>query len=165
MEALRADTFCYLCVLPSSPGSGQNCAMPTDRKTALAAIAAIAAGDIFHAEGSTGSSRTCIAMAIRHTTILARDISIQAIYEFDRATGVATRYFGSTACTYTIDSVAPLPDDIREIMLELDQKYHEGEYRRAENPNWERPLQDAALTEQQIQAYLFCADYYRAHPI
>lgn len=129
------------------------------------ALRKIAVGDIFHAEGSTGSSRTCVAVQVRDTTILARDVSIQAIYEFNRRTGVAVRYFGSTPYDYIIDSVALLPDDIRDIILEIDQKNREGEYRRAEDPNWERSPADAALTESEIRAYLFCANFYRTNPL
>lgn len=134
----------------------------TDRERALHKIAA---GDIFHAEGQTGSSRTCITIVVRDTSIVARDISIQAIYEFDRRSGVAVRFFGTTPSRYTIDSVASLPDDIRNIIHGLDEKYREGEYRRAEDPHWERPAGELALTEDQIRAYLFCADFYRANPI
>src|SRR5258708_37137119 len=136
--------------------------MKTDREEALRNIAA---GARFHAGGSTGSSRTCFTMQVRDTTILARDVSIQAIYEFDRRTGVAVRYFGSRPAYYTINSVARLPTDIRDIILEIDQKNREGEYHRAEDPNWEKPQADAALTEDEIRAHLFVADFYRDNPM
>lgn len=122
-------------------------------------------GAIFHAEGETGATRVCIAMSISETTILARDISTQAIYEFDRQNGIAIRYFGSTAYQYRIESIAPLPEDVRAIFLRMDEKLREAEYRRAENPEWEPSPEEGFLTKEEIQAYLFIDDFYRANPI
>src|SRR5271167_750854 len=129
----------------------------TDREAALRRIAA---GDIFSAEGSSGSTRICLTMSVTETTILARNIPTQAIYEFDRRTGVAVRYFSSTPYYYTIDSVAALPVDIRDILLGLDRKYREGEYRRAEDPQWEPPPEEVGLTEEQRRALRFVSDFY-----
>jgi hypothetical protein len=134
----------------------------TDRRTALGRISI---GDIFNAEGETGSTRICVAMSISEAAILARDISTQALYEFDRQTGVAVRYFSSTPYRYTINSVAPLPDDIREIFLRLDEKLQEAKCRRAEDPGWEQPREEGILTKEEIRAYLFIDDFYRSNPI
>ncbi len=132
-------------------------------KTAL--IRNIGEGDIFHAEGETGASRICIVVAVRATTILARDISIQAIYEFDRQTGVAIRYFGVRPYRYTIDSVAPLPADIHNIMLELDRKHREVECRSAEYPDGQCPASVFPLTEDETKAYSFIAEFYPKYPL
>ncbi len=104
-------------------------------------------------------------MLVNEATILARNIPTQAIYEFDRRTGIAVRYFSSRAVYYTIVSVARLPHDIHEIFLELDEKYRDGEYRRAEDSNWEGSPAELALTEEQKRAHLFIGDFYRTNPL
>jgi hypothetical protein len=134
----------------------------TNREEALRRIAV---GDIFSAEGSSGSTRICLTMSVTETIILARNIPTQAIYEFDRRTGVAVRYFSSTPYYYTIDSVAALPANIHEILLGLDRKYREGEYKRAEDPEWQRPPSEVALTEDQSRALLFVSHFYPENPI
>ena len=65
--------------------------------------------------------------------------------------------------TVAINSVEPLPEDIREIVLGLDQKYREDEYRRAEDPNWAPPEGSSRLTPDQRRAILFIADFYPTH--
>jgi len=104
----------------------------TDRETALRTIAV---GDLFHAAvGRSGASYPCLTLQVRENAIFARRMTTQSVHWFDRATGVE---IGQNAVV--IDSVAPLPDDIREIMLGLDRIYREAEYRRAEEPDWEPP--------------------------
>ena len=104
-------------------------------------------------------------MSVTKSIILARHVSSQGIYEFDRTTGIAVRHFSSRAVHYTIDSIAAPPEDVRDIILELDEKYRDGEYQRAENPEWKPPADAMALTQDQIRAYLFLGDLYRANPI
>lgn len=104
-------------------------------------------------------------MSVNGERILARNIPTQAIYEFDRSTGIAVRYFSSRPVYYTISSVAPLPEDIRQILLKLDEKYREFEYRRAEDPEWECPPDRIASTEDETRALDFTDDFYAAHPL
>jgi len=132
-----------------------------DRKTALRSIAV---GEIFHAQGGT-ASRICLALKVGETAILARNVTTQQLYEFDRTTGIATQYFNGVAYDYTIDSVAALPDDIREIMLGLDRKYRQVEYRLAEDPDYVSPLEQSALTAEQRRGLRFVYDFYRANPL
>ena len=73
------------------------------------------------------------------------------MHEFDRTTGVENVDNNPVV----IDSVAPLPGDIRDILLGLDRKYREAEYRRAEAPNWRLPEDEAKLTKDEIRALLF----------
>ena len=68
-----------------------------------------------------------------------------------------------TQCT--INSVAPLPFDIHEIMLELDRKYRAGEYRRAEDPDWVRAPEEIGLTENQKRGLRFVDGFHGANPL
>jgi hypothetical protein len=70
------------------------------------------------------------------------------VHEFDRATGVED----PDGRPVIINSVAPLPADIRDIMLGLDRKYREAEYRRAEDPEWRMPPEEARLSEEESAA-------------
>ena len=125
-----------------------------------AALRKIAVGDIFHAslrpEG--GPSYICLTLQVREDKIFARRTTIQSVHWFDRKTGAEI-----DDDTVAIDSVEPLPEDIREIILGLDQKYHEDECRRAEDPNWAPPEGSLRLTPDQRRALLFIADFYPAH--
>ena len=126
-----------------------------------AALKKIGVGDIFHASTSSGASFICLALQVREQMIFARRVTTQSVHEFDRRTGVE----GPDGNPLIINSVAPLPADIREIMLGLDRKYREDEYRRAEDPDWKMPEADARLTKDEIRGLLFVGDYYRDNPI
>lgn len=130
-----------------------------------AALNAIGVDDIFNAEEASGATRICVTIAVTDDAIMARAVTTQEILEFGRKTGteINCRYGGSHA--FVISSVASLPPDIHEIMLSLDRKYREGEYRLAEDPTWEPSREESVLTKEQIRGLLFVADFYRAHPI
>ena len=134
----------------------------TSRETALVQIGV---GDIFNAEDAAGPVRTCLTISVTKTTILARSITTQEIIEFDRETGAATHFWHSARYDYVINSVAPLPSDIHQIMLSLDRKYREGEYKRAENPEWKPLAEESGLNEEQVRGLLFVADFYQANPL
>jgi hypothetical protein len=94
-------------------------------------------------------------------TIFARRITTQSVHEFNRATGVE-----NVSCNpVIIDSIAPLPGDIRGILLGLDRKYQESEYRLAEDPNWRMPADEAKLTKDEIRALVFVGKHYEDNPI
>src|SRR4051812_26646268 len=124
----------------------------TDREAALKQIAA---GDIFHASGTNGSSFPCFALQVRDHAIFARRVTTQSVYWFDRTTG-----YGQDNPKIVIDSVAPLPDDIRELMLSIDRLFREAEYRHAEEPAWKPPEGYFRQSKDQIRALLFIADFY-----
>ena len=127
----------------------------TDREAALTSITV---GDIFHASirGRTdGPSYPCLTIQVRDDAIFARRMSTQSVHWFDRATGVEI-----DDDRIVIDSVAPLPDDIREIMLSIDRLFREAEHRRAEEPDWEPPENYFHHSKDQIRALLFIADFY-----
>ena len=125
------------------------------------ALSKIVVGDIFHASALNGASFICLTLQIRENAIFARRVTTQSVHEFDRTTGIE----GPDTNPLIIDSVAPLPADIRDIMLKIDWKYRLDEYRRAEDPEWKMPAEDAALSEEEKRGLLFIGDFYRAHPI
>jgi hypothetical protein len=134
----------------------------TPRETALRNIAV---GDIFHAGATNGASLLCLAMAVTETTIQARNVATQIVYVFDRRSGIADWLVGGKSYECAIDSVAPLPSDIREILLGLDRKGREAEYRAIEDPDRPWPSEETRLTKDQLRALLFVADFYPANPL
>ncbi len=103
--------------------------------------------DICHGECPNGASLICLVTNITETRISVRTVTTQYEIDFDRATGLEITENTKSACY--IDSVAPLPADIHEIMLSLDRKY-----RFATNP------EDAKLTPEQKRGLYFIADFY-----
>lgn len=130
----------------------------TDRETALRQVAV---GDIFHASArNDGPSYPCLALQIREDRIFARRMTTQSVHWFDRATGVEV-----DDDRIVIDSVTPLPADIHKIMLGIDRKFREAEYRRAEEPDWRPPEDYFHLSDDQHRAFSFIDDFYPAHPL
>jgi len=127
-----------------------------------AALNRIAVGDIFHARirPDSGPSYICLALQVHADRIFARRTTIQSVHWFDRKTGAEI-----DDDRVVIDSVEPLPEDIRKIILGLDQKYREDEYRWAEDADWEPPEGSSRLTPEQRRAFRFIADFYPAHPL
>ncbi|HEY2876122.1 MAG TPA: hypothetical protein VGJ56_29670 [Reyranella sp.] len=108
----------------------------------------------------SGPSYICLTLQVHEDRIFARRTTIQSVHWFDRKAGVEI-----DDNRVVIDSVEPLPEDIREIILGLDQKYREIEFRQAEDPDWEPPEGSSRLTPEQRRALLFIADFYPAHPL
>jgi hypothetical protein len=105
-----------------------------DRKTLLGRLAV---GDVFHAESSKAPSLICLVITVTETTIQARTVTSGECFEFDRRTGVAQWVDEAVSCT--IDSVAPLPVDIYNVILGLDRKFRlEQDPRRARLNDAER---------------------------
>jgi hypothetical protein len=57
------------------------------------------------------------------------------------------------------------PSDIRDALLGLDRKYREAEYRRAEDPEWEMPPEQARLSEEEKRGLLFVSHFFPENPI
>jgi hypothetical protein len=129
------------------------------------AVRNIAVGDIFNSRHPAGPVRICLALSVTTTTIQARSIMTQEIFEFDRRSGAATLYGRSLDKHLVIDSVEPLPDDIREIMLGLDRKGREYEYKLAEKPDWWPSPDESSRTEDEIRGLGFVSDFYRRHKL
>lgn len=120
------------------------------------------AATFFHASATNGASLLCLTMSVTGSTIQARNVATQIIYDFDRRTGIADWYVSWEHYICTIDSVAPLPADIHEIMLSIDRKGREGEYREAEDPDgpWEY-----TLTDEERRGLLFISYFHPAFPL
>ena len=86
-----------------------------------AALNNLAVGDIFHAESPNTPSMICLVMAVTETRIQARTVTHQLHMEFDRQTGVA-KWGDERVLGAVVNSVAPLPVDIHNVMLGLDRK-------------------------------------------
>jgi hypothetical protein len=87
-------------------------------------------------------------------------MTTQSVDWFDRTTGL-----DQDNRKIVIDSVAPLPDDIQEIMLSIDRLFREAEQRRAEEPDWKPPEDCFHQGKDQIRALLFIADFYPANQL
>ncbi|MGH7153590.1 MAG: hypothetical protein ACREF3_06640 [Acetobacteraceae bacterium] len=86
-----------------------------------AAFVNLAVGDIFHAESPNGASLLCLVTSLTDASIQARTVTTQICLQFDRRTGIAE--WGNHSVPCTIDSIAPLPADIRDIVLGIDVKF------------------------------------------
>ena len=71
---------------------------------------------------------------------------------FDRQTGKAE--WGDAQVVCTIDSVAPLPADIHNVMLGLDRKFR-----------LERDLERIKLNDAEKRALVFVDSYYSSNPL
>ena len=111
------------------------------------ALRTLGIGDIFHGEGSNGASLLCLVTGVTETTIEARTMTSQYALEFDRRTG--TCVWGKGAGT--IDSIALLPDEIRDALLGLDRRYRVGD--------------DATLSDREKRALIYVASFYPANPV
>lgn len=109
----------------------------------------IGAGDIFHASAPNDASMICLALKVDETTILARAVTSQREYSFDRLSGAADRE--GVRCT--IDSTAALPPEVHQALLGLDRIYS------AEASGESHPL-----TESEKRALVFAAQYSRKDP-
>jgi|1186.fasta_scaffold740013_1 hypothetical protein len=119
-----------------------------DRTTLLGRLVV---GDIIQADGPNGACPLCLVYEITATVIRARSVNTQKHYEFDRVTGIGDWRDGSAV---TINSVAPFPVEIHNIILGLDRKYR-----------LLRDIKEAALTDDEIRAMLFAADHHEANPL
>lgn len=115
-----------------------------------ALIRSIAPGDIFHVSPPYGGSLICLTTAVTDTTISARRLFVPEDYEFDRTTGLLR----SSRHHCAIDSVAPLPPDIRDVLLRLDHRNRTS-----------TKSEDAKLSRAEKDALSFIYDHYRANPI
>jgi hypothetical protein len=108
-------------------------------------------GDIFHAKAENGASFVCLTTNITENYITARTVTSQLILQFSRGTGVSEDENGKALCV--IDSCAPLPIDIHQVMLGLDRKFR----------LWD-DLTKLALSHAEKQAILFVHGYYLENP-
>jgi hypothetical protein len=114
---------------------------PPDRASALRNIRE---GDIIHATAPSGVSLVCFVKAVTKDEINTRRITGDTI--------IFTRDEGLSAKHARIDSVAPVPPDIRSALVGLDAKHDD-------------PSASWILTPEERHALIFVGDFYRAHPI
>ena len=113
-------------------------------------LARLAAGDIFHAEAPNGANLICLVVSVDETDLRARRITSQDDLVFNRQTGM-------TEDGDIIDSVAPLPDEIHNALLELDRKYQ------IYDPNKEP--ERFRLTDEERKALRFVKPHYSSNPL
>jgi len=85
-----------------------------------ALISKLSVGDMFHASFSNEAIRICIVTSVNNATLVARAVTTQEVFSFDRILGKAASIEGAVC---TIDSVHPLPREIRDVLLEIDRRY------------------------------------------
>lgn len=113
----------------------------------MSALASLAAGDIFHAQANDGASLVCLVTSVTDVAINARTVTTQYCLSFDRQAGIAN--WGDGICF--IDSMAPLPAEILDVLLGLDQRYRLG-------------VSCPKLSASEIQALLFVGPFFRSQP-
>lgn len=151
----------------SCPSSVPGCEGPSPPGTVIhdrrALLDNLAVGDIFHASAPNGASLICLATGATDAIVQARTITHQMHLEFDRKTGIAEwnpakgrpgKGSDDLWIQCTIDSVAPLPPDIHNVMLFIDRvsrlkHLHDG----------------AGMSEPKKHAFLFVYSYYRENPL
>src|SRR3954469_16570190 len=117
-----------------------------DRSTALKALVE---ASIFHATTPNGASFICLVTLVANGQIWARRVTTQEHLVFDLTTGLAEISDNSVVCT--IDTTAPLPANIHEVLLKLDRRYGAGE--------------DSRLRREERDALLFVDRFWRAHQL
>jgi hypothetical protein len=120
-----------------------------DRKTALMSLGV---GDIFHAESPNGASLICLVLSVTETAIEARTVTRHTYLVFDRQTGIAKLGHEPVLCT--IDSIAPLPEEIHNVMLGIDRKFGPGSN-----------VENVKLTRAEIDAFVFISSHYSSNPL
>jgi hypothetical protein len=128
-----------------------------DRKTLLANLSV---GDIFHAEYLGGAKCICLVLSVNDAAIKARRVTSQENLEFDRQTGVEKVSDGLASAV--INSVAPLPAEVHDVFLALDQKYRAV---RDQKDIFERNPEYFKLSEAEKKAFLFIDSHYSSNPL
>jgi hypothetical protein len=120
----------------------------TDRKALLGKLVV---GDIFHASSPNGASLICLTVSITEETIQARRVTTQEYFVFDRQTGVE-RSEHERLCR--IDSVAPLPLDVLNVILGMDRKFR-----------LEQDPERSKLTDAEKKAMMYVGPHYASIPL
>jgi hypothetical protein len=118
----------------------------------------LSVGDIFHADSPNGAHLICLTTSVTETTIHARSVTNDQYMEFDRKTGAGMVTWRERKTPCTIYSTSPLPEDIHNIILEMDRKTRSAEA----SENWS--AQDESkpwLNEEERRALLYVAKHHR----
>jgi len=111
----------------------------------------LAVGDIFHASCPSKASFICLVEEVTNERIASRRITTQEHVDFELATGLTLPRSDEVRCR--IDSIAPVPVAIHNVLLGLERKMRlcRGEKVR--------------LSEEEKEALKFVADFYPANPV
>jgi hypothetical protein len=96
--------------------------------------------------------------SVSDSTIYARRIATQDDLKFDRQTGIELGEVKSR-----IDCMVPLPPDIHNLFLELDQKYQA--FREMERNGVEPDTEHYRLSAAEKRALLFIDEHISSNPI
>lgn len=102
-------------------------------------------GDIIHGHHPAGASLICLVEAVTSDLIETRRITTQRHITFDIESGVEIDF---PECR--LDSIAPLPVDVHNVLLGLDRRMRLG---------------NVPLNQAEAQALSFATNFYRAHPL
>lgn len=105
-------------------------------------------GDIFHATCPNNASLICLVESVTSDRIEARRVTTQDHETFDLRTGQTLSADPELRCT--IDSIAPLPVAIHDVIVGLDRKMR---------------LRFDKLSREEKDALLFVAQFYPANPL
>ncbi len=128
-----------------------------DRK---AIISKLDVGDIFHAGYPNGASCVCLVLSVDDAGICSKRMATQEKIVFDRQTGIEKCSDGEAKAV--IDSVEPLPSEIRDLFLGIDRKYGKMGPKEWEE---ESDLERFKLTEAEKKALLFVESHYASNPL
>lgn len=128
-------------------------------------------GDIFHAsfpsENPGGPSLVCLVESITGTSIQSRTITTQRKFQFNRQTGTAEAIDEQPVSSQDgervvciIDSVAPLPVEVHNVMLGIDRKF-----RLARSEWFDKSPERFNLDEAEKKAIMFISAYYPDNPL
>jgi hypothetical protein len=123
-------------------------------------VADLDVGDIFQAEYPNGAKCICLVLSVDDAAIKARRVTSQENLEFDRQSGLEKADNGEPLAV--INSVAPLPTEIHNVFLALDQKYRAVHGQREifeKNPEYFK------LTEAEKNAFRFIDTHYATNPV
>ena len=118
-------------------------------------------GDIFHAEYPNGASCICLVLSVSESTIHAKRITTQHELSFNRRTGVEE--VPPDQPEAVIDSVAPLPREIHDTLLEMNKKYET--FMAMDEVLRFQDLEQHKLTEAEKKALNFVYSYYPSNPL
>lgn len=108
-------------------------------------LSLLVAGDIIHGRCAQGPNLFCLVESVTANRIETRRITTQCHVTFDIETG---EEIGDPACR--LDSIAPLPVDVHNVLLGLDRKMRLG---------------TPPLDQAEKDALDFADEVYRAHPL
>lgn len=109
--------------------------------------------DLFHARFSGYAKRICVVTSMDATSLMARAITTQEVFRFDRTSGVSDfSELNNASCA--IDSIIPLPQAMRDTLLGYDLRC-----RTSNDPD------AARLSVAERQALLDAGRLYAANPL